>query len=336
MKRVLFLLLLQYLSKFFTCLAQVNSVFPEVPIISLSGDTISSTSVLEGGRRSFVCFFATWCPPSVREFDYLYEKGVVDLCKKNNVKTILITDKNPPFIFKGLQPKGNWPDKISEDFTICVDRSLTFLQSVKGEKSFPFGCIVETDSLISYCYSGFSEERIDSLIKRLCPPQLKICKNCKGIGENPNYCRSCNGKGIGYKFIPEMCRACAGGNPRCPICRGTGRYGTRRVKVPCSACDGIPSLACPSCNGKGKMYIQQQDSTYIKAGTCQLCQGKGKIQVQCSACGGTGRSAHITEYRMKHDIDYWVCRPCQGYGKRYDKCPECKAFNNDVTVIISK
>lgn len=156
---------------------------------------------------------------------------------------------------------------------------------------------------------------------------------CKGMGINPNCCYVCKGKGTIYQTFQEMSRACAGGNKHCPVCKGSGKYGTRRVKVVCPSCDGILTDKCPDCVGSGNVNIEKNDSLI---GKCPSYKGKGTIKKQCSTCGGTGNSANVSEYRMKHDIDYWVCRACQGYGKRYDKCPECKAFNNDVTVIISK
>ena len=158
----------------------------------------------------------------------------------------------------------------------------------------------------------------------------QTCSLCHGTGDNPNYCRVCKGSGIGYKFIPEICMACAGGDQCCKICKGTGRHGTRRVKVPCSVCDGIPSIICPYCKGKGKTYGEHPDSTN---NVCLTCNGKGTVQKACTACAGTGKAAFVSEYRMRHDIDYWVCIECHGQKKMRSKCLDCGGTGTKVEYI---
>lgn len=158
----------------------------------------------------------------------------------------------------------------------------------------------------------------------------KECAVCKGTEESPNYCHSCKGTGIAYQFIPEMCRACAGGNKNCPVCNGSGKYGTRRVKIACPTCNGKSTDKCPNCMGSGNVTIEKNDSLI---GKCPSCKGKGTIEKLCPACGGTGNSAYISEYRMKHDIDYWVCRACRGMKRTYSKCNDCKGTGTEEGFI---
>lgn len=144
---------------------------------------------------------------------------------------------------------------------------------------------------------------------------------CGDTGVSPNYCRVCKGTGVKYNIIPEMCRACAGGNPHCSVCKGSGKYGTRRVKVACLSCDGKSTYKCPDCLGNGSATIEKKDTLI---GNCPSCNGKGTVAKKCSACGGTGNSAYVSEWRMKNDIDYWVCKACRGMKRIYLKCEDCK------------
>lgn len=156
------------------------------------------------------------------------------------------------------------------------------------------------------------------------------CTLCKGTGDNPNYCRICKGTGISYEPIPEMCRVCEGENPYCPICGGNKNRENRKVKVPCSACNGIPSFNCPNCKGTGKTLGVYSEE--VKA-VCPTCNGKGSVQEKCSVCGGTGKSVAISEYRMKHDIDYWVCKKCRGMKKMCIKCTDCNGTGTEDSYI---
>lgn len=153
---------------------------------------------------------------------------------------------------------------------------------------------------------------------------------CKGTGINPNCCYVCKGKGTIYQTFQEMCRACAGGNKHCPVCKGSGKYGTRRVKVVCPSCDGILTDKCPDCVGSGNVTIEKNDSLI---GKCPSCKGKGTIEKQCSACSGIGNSSNVSEYRMKHDIDYWVCRACRGMKRIFAKCNDCKGTGTEEGFI---
>lgn len=224
-KRVLLLMLL--LLQVNIIFSQVGKPFPNVDLWATNeeyiGNSIKSASLLEKGKRTLVCFFTTWCPHSITEFDYLYEKGVLDTCAAHNINAILITDKELPFKFEGRKPKGDWPDRLIRDFTICVDRRFSLLEAIKGGNSFPFTCIVEADSLISYCYEGFYTEKIDSLLKRLKSSHVEKCKNCNGTGINPKACRVCKGTGrcmlcyYDSDYYLHHCKSCD--NSRiCSIC----------------------------------------------------------------------------------------------------------------------
>ena len=61
---------------------------------------------------------------------------------------------------------------------------------------------------------------------------------------------------------------------------------------------------------------------------CPTCKGRGTIEKKCSACAGTGKSPNISQYRMKHDIDYWVCTKCRGIKKWSSKCVDCDGTGN--------
>ncbi len=63
----------------------------------------------------------------------------------------------------------------------------------------------------------------------------------------------------------------------CEECKGTGGAG------------GSQPVACPTCNGMGKIRAQQGFFTIER--TCPACQGMGRvIRDPCRACGGSGRT----------------------------------------------
>lgn len=166
------------------------------------------------------------------------------------------------------------------------------------------------------CYGQDNSETVD-------------CSICNGTGKNPDYCRICKGTGIGYESIPKICSACDGINPYCPVCSDR-KHRDIKVKVPCSACNGIPSFKCPNCKGTGKTL--DMNSKIAKV-ACSTCGGKGSVQKKCSACGGTGNSVNVSEYRMKHDIDYWVCKKCRGMKIVTLKCTDCNGTGTEDSYI---
>ena len=77
-------------------------------------------------------------------------------------------------------------------------------------------------------------------------------------------------------------------------------------------------------NSKNSSQIVLHDSIASPVNdTCDMCYGKGVIFVPCKYCAGTGNATYISEWRRKHDVDYWVCEHCRGRKGFYQKCPKC-------------
>lgn len=72
----------------------------------------------------------------------------------------------------------------------------------------------------------------------------------------------------------------------CEICGGSGAQPRTTVKE------------CPTCGGAGT--VSENQGLFSITRTCPSCRGKGSVAAQpCRACVGTGRSARLSEERLK-------------------------------------
>lgn len=79
------------------------------------------------------------------------------------------------------------------------------------------------------------------------PLRVDTCTNCKGTGINPFRCPVCRGTGqYGVRRVEERCPACAGGSDNCHVCNGTGRKVAIYPEM-CRACAGGRPYRCPHC-----------------------------------------------------------------------------------------
>ena len=80
-------------------------------------------------------------------------------------------------------------------------------------------------------------------------------------------CNRCNGRGYLVSYVNEAC----------PVCGGSGHYGTESTTDRCGSCGGSgqTTKTCSKCNGQG-------------AYSCPSCSGYGYKTKTCSRCGGRG------------------------------------------------
>jgi len=221
---------------------------------------VTLSSFVEKDKRILILYFASWCKPSIAEFDYLYEEGIIESCNSANITKILVTcERDLPIILThypdiidknsfAKKPSSNWPQRILQDFIILYEKnvySINSLLNTVGSGCFPFGCLIENDSTISFSYTGFHKDEIDELKDRILCPKTTICENCQGTGINPNSCYICGGTGVcrSCSFDPDYylhhCSSC--NNSRiCTSCRGSITRGKK----------------CPKCKGHKTITIK--------------------------------------------------------------------------------
>ena len=104
---------------------------------------------------------------------------------------------------------------------------------------------------------------------------------------------------------------------KCLICSGTGKiflFEREEIVEDCRTCKGSGNLiiACSSCNGKGKLY-GNDDHTEINTGvSCEACKETGKSKVKCITCLGDGKKRKRIKLAKVQSADR--CKACRGYG----------------------
>ena len=130
------------------------------------------------------------------------------------------------------------------------------------------------------------------------------CEECGGDGRiSDTTCTTCNGsrtisancwicQGSGVIITSDPCGRCNGSG-----CEECGDVGYFDRSVTCTSCLGqcTVSSACTTCNGTGKVALNEEEN-------CSVCAGTGSLE--CSACKGT----RTADYAAKLCDDYSITK----------------------------
>lgn len=166
-------------------------------------DTISVNDLLpEKGELSLICFSENWCKPSYREFNTLYNDGVIDFLKNNKTRLIILAYDYPFINVNQLDTLAR--DNIESDFEIYYSAN----RNDRHIESFPQIWLVDSHKCIIFHSQGVLKDynNLKENIKQY--NSNHICPRCNGTGKvepsryrygdpdtSVGICRMCGGKG---------------------------------------------------------------------------------------------------------------------------------------------
>ena len=150
------------------CLAALMAVvatacaqLPKINVKDISGKSIATDTLNNGGRPFIIDFFATWCKPCNRELDAIaevYDEWV----EETGVKIFAVSIDQAQNInkVKPLVDNHGW------DYEILLDTNGDFKRAL-GIQMIPYTLIVDGQGNIVYKHNGYTDGAENELIEKV-------------------------------------------------------------------------------------------------------------------------------------------------------------------------
>ena len=145
----------------------VQAQLPHVIIKDISGQSVSTDTLSNGGKPFVIDFFATWCKPCNRELDAISE-DYEDWQQETGVKIIAVSIDQAHNInkVKPLVDSHGW------DYEVLLDPNSDFRRAL-GIQMIPYVIVCDGQGKIVYRHQGYAdgaeEELIDEVRKLMNP-----------------------------------------------------------------------------------------------------------------------------------------------------------------------
>lgn len=145
----------------------VQAQLPHVIIKDMSGQSVSTDTLSNGGKPFVIDFFATWCKPCNRELDAISEV-YEDWQQETGVKIIAVSIDQAHNInkVKPLVDNHGW------EYEVLLDPNSDFRRAL-GIQIIPYVIICDGQGKIVYRHQGYTDsdeteliEKVKELIKR--------------------------------------------------------------------------------------------------------------------------------------------------------------------------
>ena len=145
----------------------VQAQLPHVIIKDISGQSVSTDTLSNGGKPFVIDFFATWCKPCNRELDAISEV-YEDWQQETGVKIIAVSIDQAHNInkVKPLVDNHGW------EYEVLLDPNSDFRRAL-GIQQIPYTLVVDGEGKIVYRHQGYTDgdemeliEKVKELIKR--------------------------------------------------------------------------------------------------------------------------------------------------------------------------
>ena len=145
-------------------LAIVSTVAAQLPSVTLkdiSGKTVNTAELKNGGKPFIIDFFATWCKPCNRELDAIAEV-YEEWQEETGVKIFAVSIDQAQNInkVKPLVSNHNW------EYDVLLDTNSDFLRAVGGQM-IPYTLIVDAQGKVVYKHSGYTDGAETELIEKV-------------------------------------------------------------------------------------------------------------------------------------------------------------------------
>lgn len=141
---------------------RTSAQLPGVTVKDLSGRSVQTDTLSNGGRPLIIDFFATWCKPCNRELTAISE--VYDEWQEETgVKVVAISIDQAQNInkVKPLVDQHEWPYE-----TVLLDPNSELKRQL-GIQMIPYVLIVDGEGKIVYKHNGYTEGAEEELIEKV-------------------------------------------------------------------------------------------------------------------------------------------------------------------------
>lgn len=134
---------------------------PAVDLKDISGKSVRTDTLQNGGRPLIIDFFATWCKPCNRELSAISEV-YEDWQEETGVKLIAVSIDEAHNIHKvkPLVDRLGWP------YEVLLDPNSDFKRAL-GVQLIPFTLIVDGNGRIVYKHQGYTDGAEEELIEEV-------------------------------------------------------------------------------------------------------------------------------------------------------------------------
>lgn len=146
----------------FLCLAgMVKAQLPAVTLTDITGKTVRTDTLSNGGKPFIISFFATWCKPCNRELTAISEV-YDDWKEETGVKVIAVSIDQAQNInkVKPLVDGNGW------EYDVLLDPNSDFKRAL-GIQMIPYVLIVDGKGNIVYKHNGYTEGAENELIEKV-------------------------------------------------------------------------------------------------------------------------------------------------------------------------
>ena len=157
--------LLMLLTVLLTSVCTMSAQLPAVDLKDISGKSVRTDTLQNGGRPLIIDFFATWCKPCNRELSAISEV-YEDWQEETGVKLIAVSIDEAHNIHKvkPLVDRLGWPYEVLLDPNSDLKRAL-------GIQLIPYTLVVDGNGRIVYKHQGYTDGAEEELIEEV----RKVC-----------------------------------------------------------------------------------------------------------------------------------------------------------------
>lgn len=157
--------LLMLLTVLLTGVCTMSAQLPAVDLKNISGKSVRTDTLQNGGRPLIIDFFATWCKPCNRELSAISEV-YEDWQEETGVKLIAVSIDEAHNIHKvkPLVDRLGWPYEVLLDPNSDLKRAL-------GIQLIPYTLVVDGNGRIVYKHQGYTDGAEEELIEEV----RKVC-----------------------------------------------------------------------------------------------------------------------------------------------------------------
>ncbi len=140
---------------------RTSAQLPGVTVKDLSGRSVQTDTLSNGGRPLIIDFFATWCKPCNRELDAISE--VYDEWREETgVRLIAVSIDQAQNVHK-VKPLV---DNHGWEYDVLIDASGDFKRAL-GIQMIPYVLIVDGQGNIAYKHNGYTDGAEQELIAKV-------------------------------------------------------------------------------------------------------------------------------------------------------------------------
>ena len=164
-KNISFMKSLRAIALFFAVLfaaSRIHAQLPAVNVETLKGETLSTSSLVDGKTPVILSFWSTTCKPCICELDAISEL-LPDWLEEVDFRVAAVSTDDNRFVAKArsMVSGRGW-----DDFVLLFDKNQEFMRAMNVTLT-PQVFIIDTDGKIAYSHTGYTPGSENELLKKL-------------------------------------------------------------------------------------------------------------------------------------------------------------------------